>query len=162
MAVGRQWRLACNAKGLVEHLLLAEGVTLATSTPLADPSGDYAWSIFDKAETLRPGAREALKRKVRLLAGGPGAPSAPEGTHHYGWIVTEGLADVFLTYASSARQAVALYPELTMLEPPPELAIAAEFWGLRLGAPGALCETVWEYIHSGRFAQHLAETGFEM
>jgi molybdate transport system substrate-binding protein len=34
--------------------LLDPSVRLATSTPIADPGGDYAWNVFDKAEAVRP------------------------------------------------------------------------------------------------------------
>ena len=36
--------------------MLDPSVKLGTSTPKADPSGDYAWALFGKAEKLRPGA----------------------------------------------------------------------------------------------------------
>src|SRR6516165_12114847 len=36
--------------------MLDLNVRLGTSTPKADPSGDYALEVFDKAEVLRPGA----------------------------------------------------------------------------------------------------------
>src|SRR5215831_2910672 len=35
--------------------LLANGVRVKTSTPVADPSGDYAWAIFDRIDAARPG-----------------------------------------------------------------------------------------------------------
>src|SRR5262245_18754875 len=35
--------------------MLDPAVKLATSTPKADPSGDYAWEVFRKAEKIRPG-----------------------------------------------------------------------------------------------------------
>ena len=37
-------------------VLLDPAVRLGTSTPKADPSGDYAWQVFEQAEALRPGA----------------------------------------------------------------------------------------------------------
>ena len=36
--------------------MLDPSVKLATSTPKADPSGDYAWEVFRKAEKLKPGS----------------------------------------------------------------------------------------------------------
>jgi ABC-type molybdate transport system substrate-binding protein len=61
--------------------MLEPGVKLATSTPRADPSGDYAWEMFRKADKLKPGAFAALERKALQLTGGPNAPTAPAGTH---------------------------------------------------------------------------------
>src|SRR5262245_19179820 len=40
---------------LLERMLDPK-VKLGTSTPKADPSGDYAWQVFEKAEKLKPGA----------------------------------------------------------------------------------------------------------
>src|SRR5262249_9276878 len=47
--------LAVQSSNLLE-MMLRSGVKLGTSTPRADPSGDYAWEAFRKAEILRPGA----------------------------------------------------------------------------------------------------------
>src|SRR4029079_11478726 len=40
------------ASNLIDRMLAAD-VRVKTSTPVADPSGDYAWAIFDRIETLR-------------------------------------------------------------------------------------------------------------
>ena len=55
---------------LLDRMLDAT-VVLGTSTPKADPSGDYAWQLFEKAETLRPGSFAALSAKAKKLTGGP-------------------------------------------------------------------------------------------
>lgn len=52
---------------------------LGTSTPKADPSGDYAWEVFRKAEKLSPGAFATLEKKALQLTGGPSSPPAPQG-----------------------------------------------------------------------------------
>jgi len=44
--------------------LLDPSVRLATSTPGADPGGDYAWAMFARAEAVHPGARAALEAKA--------------------------------------------------------------------------------------------------
>ena len=51
------------AANLIDRLL-AKGVRLRTSTPVADPAGDYAWAIIDRIEALRPGAGAVLKAKA--------------------------------------------------------------------------------------------------
>src|SRR4029079_18085780 len=38
-------------------------IKLGTSTPKADPSGDYAFEAFRKAETVRPNSRSVLQNK---------------------------------------------------------------------------------------------------
>ena len=44
--------------------MLDPAVKLGTSTPGNDPSGDYAWAVFAKAEAITPGTRAALKAKA--------------------------------------------------------------------------------------------------
>ena len=39
-------------------------IRLGTSTPKSDPAGDYAWKLFDKAETVQPGSRSLLAAKA--------------------------------------------------------------------------------------------------
>lgn len=51
------------ATATVLDVMLREDVKLGTSTPGADPSGDYAWQLFDKAEFLRPGSLAKLDAK---------------------------------------------------------------------------------------------------
>ena len=43
--------------------LLDPAVTLGTSTPRADPAGNYAWEVFRRAEALRPAARPGSRRR---------------------------------------------------------------------------------------------------
>src|SRR5262245_32644283 len=65
---------------------------LGTSTPRADPSGDYAWEVFRKADKLRPGAFASLERKALKLVGGPDAPTAPADRTVYGMLIADGKA----------------------------------------------------------------------
>ena len=50
---------------------------LGTSTPRADPSGDYAWEVFRKADAIRPGAFATLSHKALQLTGAPSSVTAP-------------------------------------------------------------------------------------
>lgn len=52
--------------------MLDPSVKLATSTPKADPLGDYAWQLFEMADRVKPGATAALQAKALKLSGGPG------------------------------------------------------------------------------------------
>ncbi len=54
----------------VLEMLMNPHCRLGTSTPHDDPGGDYAFSVFDKAESLRPGAGALLKAKALTLVGG--------------------------------------------------------------------------------------------
>ena len=48
------------------EVMLSDDVRLGTSTPKADPSGDYAFKLFDKS-----GHADTLKAKALQLTGGP-------------------------------------------------------------------------------------------
>src|SRR5215470_2302877 len=54
--------LAVDRASLLKHML-DPNVKLGTSTPKADPSGDYAFEVFRKADAITPGAQAALERK---------------------------------------------------------------------------------------------------
>src|SRR5580698_1585370 len=49
--------------------MLDPAVRLGTSTPGADPGGDYAWAVFARAEAIHPGAQAALQAKALKLVG---------------------------------------------------------------------------------------------
>ena len=107
--------------------LLDPGVTLGTSTPKADPSGDYAWEVFRRAETQRPGAFAMLEGKAQKLTGGPASPQAPAGRSLYGLLVAEGKADIFLTYCTGALAAQRDHPGQQIVKLPDTLAVGADY-----------------------------------
>jgi molybdate transport system substrate-binding protein len=88
--------LAVDSVTLLDRML-DPGIKLGTSTPKADPSGDYAFEVFHKAEAIKPGAQSALEKKALQLTGGPNSASPLPGRTVYGWHVAEGRADIFLT-----------------------------------------------------------------
>jgi molybdate transport system substrate-binding protein len=115
--------------------MLDPDVKLGTSTPRADPSGDYAWEMFHKADALKPGAAAALEKKALQLAGGPSSPTAPPGRALYGMLVAEGKVDIFLTYCTNARKAKAQNPDQQIIAMPDELAVGADYGSLSSSAP---------------------------
>jgi len=124
--------------------ILDPGVKVGMSTPVADPSGDYAVQLFEKAENLRTGAHAALMQKSRRLVGGPGAPAPPGDRSVYAFLVTSGEADVFLTYCTNALQAQKEERDLQVVRIPDALAVSAQY-GLTV-MRGARLE-------AGRFAE---------
>ena len=107
--------------------LLDPSVKVGTSTPKADPSGDYAFELFAKAENLRPGARAALEKKALKLTGGPDSPQPPKGRSLYAMLVGEGKADVFLLYCTAAAEARQENPALRIVTIPEPLAVGADY-----------------------------------
>ena len=83
-------------------VLLDPKVRVGSSTPKNDPSGDYTWAMFEKAEKLRSGAFNALSSKALKLVGGAGSPPPPKDLSVYTMLMTEDRADVFLTYCTNA------------------------------------------------------------
>ena len=70
--------------GNLLNILLDKNVRVGTSTPKADPSGDYAWELFRKADKIKDGSFATLSRKAFKLTGGPDSDKAPEGCNQYG------------------------------------------------------------------------------
>lgn len=108
-------------------IMLDPAVKLGTSTPKADPSGDYAWEVFHNADTIKPGSFDALSGKALQLTGGPNSPPPPNNRTVYGAFVAEGTANFFLTYCTNATLAAKQDPQLRIIDLPPQLAVGAEY-----------------------------------
>ncbi len=151
--------LRVDGASLLERML-DPAVRLGTSTPGADPSGDYAFEVFRRAEPLRPGAQAALEKKALQLSGNAHSARPPEGRSPYGWHVAEGRADLFLAYCTACREARRQYPDQQVVELPPELAVGADY-GLTVveGAP-TLASRFAEFILSPDGRRIMTSHGF--
>jgi ABC-type molybdate transport system substrate-binding protein len=118
--------LAVTTERLLE-VMLDPNVRVGASTPKADPSGDYAFALFAKAEGFRPGARAALESKALRLTGGPASEKAPADRNPYAWVIETGKADLFLTYRTNAMLARMELPALQIVELPADLSVAADY-----------------------------------
>ncbi|MBV9555759.1 MAG: molybdate ABC transporter substrate-binding protein [Pseudolabrys sp.] len=118
--------------------MLDPAIKVGTSTPKADPSGDYAFESFAKADAIKPGATAVLATKALKLTGSNDSAKAPEGRNTYGWHVAERHADIFLTYCTNAAAARAENPALQVVTLPARLSVGADY-GLTVlsGAPDA-------------------------
>lgn len=127
--------LSVDSSSLLDRLL-DPAITLGTSTPKSDPSGDYAWEVFAKADAIKPGARAALEQKAQKLTGASDSAAPPAGRAVYGWHIAEGHADIFLAYCTASAEAKQQYPDQQIIQLPPELAVGADY-GLTVmtGAP---------------------------
>jgi molybdenum ABC transporter molybdate-binding protein len=142
--------------------MLDPAVKLATSTPKADPAGDYAWTVFRKADTVRPGAFAQLDKKALQLVGGPNSPPPPaDGRSAYGALVAQGAADLFLAYCTAAKVAQQENPAQRVIALPPELAVGADY-GLTVskGAPAEAYQFAM-FILSPEGQSILAKAGFD-
>jgi ABC-type molybdate transport system substrate-binding protein len=141
--------------------LLDPALRLGTSTPKADPSGDYAWALFAKAEGRQAGAKAVLEAKALQLTGGPDSEKAPKGRNTYGWVMETQQADICLTYCTNAVLAQREVPGLQIITIPAQLAVGADYGIMVLdGAP----EEAWRlalHILSPAGQTTLAGYGFE-
>lgn len=155
--------------------VLRPQIRLGTSTPGADPSGDYTWKMFDAAGRLQPGADETLKAKALKLMGGPRKPGAgkPEGRgpkpeHGKGPGKGPGpiqrafesdQVDVFILYRTAGRSA----PEqgLVAVDLPPVLDQIADYGLTVLNPRKAEAEQFAEFLLSPEGQGMFARWGFE-
>jgi molybdate transport system substrate-binding protein len=119
-------KLAVTSETLLD-VMLDPNVKLGTSTPRADPSGDYTFEMFRKAEALKPSAQAALEKKARQLMGGASSATPPPGRLVYSWHIEEGRADLFLAYCTATREAQKQSPDLKVVAVPRAFAVGADY-----------------------------------
>jgi molybdate transport system substrate-binding protein len=146
--------VSVSSETLLERMLDPK-VKLGTSTPKADPSGDYAWQLFEKS-----GSFDVLSKKALKLVGGPDSPQAPAGRSVYAMLVGEGKADIFLTYCTNAIAANAENGALRMVQIPPALAVGADYGLTVLKGARAEAQSLAQYILSAPAQSILSKYGF--
>jgi ABC-type molybdate transport system substrate-binding protein len=115
--------------------LLDPAVRLATSTPGADPGGDYAWAVFARAEAIRTGAGGALEAKaLKLYGGGAKTPLLVPGKGAVEGVFLADRADVSLGYCSGAPAIVREVPGLAVVPLPAELSVGPAYGMVPLNA----------------------------
>jgi molybdate transport system substrate-binding protein len=123
--------------------LLDPKVGLGTSTPKADPGGDYAWELFARAEKVRPGAQAILEHKAQQLVGGQHNPPVPAGKDAMSYAFEQHKIDISFGYCSSRQ--TTLDPKFTSVELPPELAVNADYGMSVLTAGGGNHEAAFRF-----------------
>jgi molybdate transport system substrate-binding protein len=149
-------------KALALRLLDAD-VRVGTSTPKADPSGDYAFNMFDRIESsgaAGPGSAAALKSKALQLTGGPNSPAPPPGRNVYGELVASGQADVFITYCTNATLARREQPALQVLAVPDAINVSARYGLVLLGPVDADARDYTQFLLGPKGQGILASHGF--
>lgn len=144
--------------------LLDPAVKLGTSTPKADPSGDYAFEMFARIERNEParrrGARTALEAKALQLTGGPDSPPPPSDRNVYGVLVAERQADVFITYCTNAALALREQPALKVVEVPEDINVSASYGVTRLNGAGAAADAFVAHLLGEAGQAALVRLGF--
>ncbi|MFF9551268.1 substrate-binding domain-containing protein [Methylobacterium fujisawaense] len=111
--------------------LLQPDLRLATSTPGADPGGDYAQAVFDRAEAAHPGAKATLEKKALRLLGSPNTMLPIAGRSPSATVFLGNNADALLYYCSGQGGTLQEAPGLALIPLPPELSVPA-IYGMAL------------------------------
>jgi molybdenum ABC transporter molybdate-binding protein len=142
-------------------VLLEASTRIGTSTPVADPLGDYTQQIFQKADAIVPGAAATLEAKRDELVANPNAPAVPAGANSLVYFLdTTQTVDIFISYATSAVQATALDTTLQIVFLPPDLSVPAPFGSTVLNGASSDAQQFAQYILFPQGQQILASYGF--
>ena len=114
-------------------LLRRNDLRLAISTPHCDPSGDYAWQLFDNIEQRHPGCGDFLRRRAIAMVGGPDSLPVPDGELAAKWLIDTGHADLFIGYASYASR-LNPHSQCLVLTIPPDYNVQAKYGWATLSA----------------------------
>lgn len=111
--------------------LLDPSLRLGTSTPGADPAGDYTWQLFKNIDRERSGAFTRLERRAQKLTGDrivQGQSELP-----YISLFREKRIDLFVAYCTAAVTTAAALPGVTWRRFDDAINVAAEY-GIGLSA----------------------------
>jgi molybdate transport system substrate-binding protein len=123
-------RVGLTTANLLDRLL-DPAVKLGTSTPKADPAGDYTWAMFRRADKLKPGSFAILDQKAQQIVGGNLPNTVGGGQDPAMAALRDGRVDVQLGYCTSARLRMSQLPELQLVDIPETLSVGPEY-GLAL------------------------------
>jgi molybdate transport system substrate-binding protein len=146
---------------LVERML-DPAIKLGTSTPKADPSGDYAWQLFERIERSGiDGAHAWLEAKAQQLVGGSvAAPSESRLGSTYARLLGSGQADIVLTYCTNATQAVRENAALRIVDVPHAIQVGARYGVTVLAGSDASAQEFVDFLLGERGQVLLATQGF--
>jgi ABC-type molybdate transport system substrate-binding protein len=141
--------------------MLNPSIKLGTSTPKADPAGDYTWAMFAKADAGRPGSGAVLEAKALQLMGGKNSAPPPPGIDLFAWHLRERHADVFIAYCSAGASFKKDLPAATVVSLPRELATGADYGLTLLPTKNETAATLALFILSQEGQSILARNGFD-
>jgi ABC-type molybdate transport system substrate-binding protein len=139
--------------------MLDPKLRLATSTPHADPGGDYAWAVFARADALRPGAKATLEAKALQLVGGPDSKPLVAGHGQVPGVFLADKADMMLGYCSGGAAVLHDVPGLVSVLLPPELTVGPAY-GMMVLTDQPLGDRFAVFVMSEQGQAILARYGF--
>ncbi|TPM28293.1 substrate-binding domain-containing protein [Mesorhizobium sp. B2-3-4] len=107
--------------------LLDPAIGIATSTPLKDPSGDYAWAIFRRIDQARPGSFALLDAKAQKLVGGSETSNTPGRYDPIAAALAAGTAHVFLGYRTGLKGLAQETEGVDIVEIPASVNVVPEY-----------------------------------
>jgi molybdate transport system substrate-binding protein len=140
--------------------LLDPAVKLGTSTPKADPAGDYTWLMFRRADGIRPGAYATLDQKAQQIVGGPTNNAPVNGKDPAAAALLSGSIDVMIGYCSGRERMAKAVPELQAVEVPKEIAAGPEYGLAILKGADPRAEDLALFMLSPEGQQVFAQFGF--
>jgi ABC-type molybdate transport system substrate-binding protein len=156
-------RLGLTPETVLDRMLDPK-LVLATSTPHADPGGDYAWAVFARADRVHPGAKAILEAKAKTLVGGPGMTPAVPGHSAAAGVFLTGEADLFLGYCSNVEAMLAEVPGLVSVPLAPPLApegAERPIYGMVVLSESPVAKRFAAFVLSPAGQAILAKYGFE-
>lgn len=139
--------------------MLDPTMRLGTSTPKADPAGDYAWQVFQKAEVLQSGAYDQLTMKAMQLVGNPATP--PEASRSIAQLLRDHQVDLFLTYCSYANKTAAEVPGVTWQKLDDDLNVETSYGIGALSFADDRADRLINFMLSMEGQKILAKHGFQ-
>jgi len=143
--------------------MLDRSVKLGTSTPVSDPAGDYTWTMFRKADSLRAGAYDTLAGKAQQLFGGPNpapAPAVPRGRNATAFHLETRIVDIYLQYCSGREPFLRDSPTFVVVPLPPTLEVGADYGLTVINGASPDTSRVAAFILSAAGQQIFSDAGF--
>lgn len=119
-------RIGLTTANFVDRLL-DPAVKLGTSTPKADPAGDYTWVMFRHIDARHPVSYAVLDKKAQQIVGGPANNATVGGKDPAVAALASGKVDIVIGYCTSAKLRLSQMPELQVAEAPREIAAGPEY-----------------------------------
>jgi molybdate transport system substrate-binding protein len=107
--------------------LLDPNVRLGTSTPKADPAGDYTWAMFHRIDAQHPGSYAILDKKAQQIVGGPTSNTPIGGKDPAAAALATERVDLFIGYCSGAKRLLAQVPGMQIVAVPDTVATGPEY-----------------------------------
>jgi len=139
----------------IADVLSKPSIRIGTSTPGDDPSGDYAFAMFDLLDAGYPGLGKGLKARALQLVGGRHSSPGRSATS----LIADGTVDLFLSYASNARLHES-DPRFSVTQLPAYLSPDIAY-GMALGrASGSIAKELHTFLLTDRAQILLVKNGF--